>query len=57
MDEKIGPYSKDRVVLCSADGGRDSQKLTAGPAGWFYIHGPWVGALRNASERLVHCIN
>jgi len=49
---RIGPYQKSEMVLCSADAGPSSQLKTPGQAGYFFPGGKWVGAVRNAAERL-----
>ncbi len=48
----IGPFARDRIVLCSADAGPSSQKNTPDQAAYFFPQSVWVGALRNAAERL-----
>jgi len=48
----IGPFARDRIVLCSADAGPSSQKNTPDQAAYFFPQAVWVGALRNAAERL-----
>jgi len=50
----IGPYHSNEMVLCSADAGPRSQKNNSAQAQYFFPGAKWVGALRNASERL-HC--
>ncbi len=52
MKTLIGPFARDRIVLCSADSGPKSQKNTPDQAAYFFPKGVWVGALRNAAERL-----
>ena len=49
---QIGPYARERIVLCSPDGGPKCQREEPGPAGNFFRRGPWVGAVRNAADRL-----
>ena len=49
---QIGPYARDRIVLCSPDAGPDSQRDEPGAAGWFFPDGRWVGAVRHAADRL-----
>jgi hypothetical protein len=53
-DRVIGPYSIDRIVLCSADAGPRSQNKVACKAAYFFPKATWVGAVRNAADRL-HC--
>lgn len=48
----IGPYEKDRIVLCSGDANPKSQRKSPCAAGDFFPGGKWVGAMRNAAERL-----
>jgi hypothetical protein len=52
MKPVIGPYSRDRIVLCSADAAPKAQRDTPCEAGYFFPGAAWVGALRNAAERL-----
>ena len=52
MKTLIGPFARDRIVLCSADAGPKSQKNTPDQAAYFFPQAVWVGALRNAAERL-----
>jgi hypothetical protein len=52
MQTLIGPYPRSKIVLCSADAGPASQREKSGEAGYFFPRGRWVGALRNAAERL-----
>lgn len=52
MSFVIGPYPKNRIVLCSADAGPGSQQTMEGEAQYFFRKGRWVGALRNSAERL-----
>ena len=47
----IGPYDSERIVLCSLDASPDSQR-DQDQAGNFFPRGKWVGAVRNAAERL-----
>lgn len=46
----IGPYRRDRIVLCSADA--KSQAATACEAAYFFPKAKWVGAVRNAANSL-----
>lgn len=48
----IGPFSKDRIALCSADAGPRSQKKIPDQAGYFFPKAKWVGATRNKAEKL-----
>ena len=48
----IGPYSINRIVLCSADASPNSQRRRPCNAGSFYPGAKWVGAMRNAATRL-----
>ena len=48
----IGPYQRDRIMLCSADAGPPSQKQTACEAAYFFPGGKWVGAVRNSAHEL-----
>lgn len=52
MSAQIGPIQLDRIVLCSADAHPDSQRATACRADHFFPGGKWVGAVRNAADRL-----
>jgi hypothetical protein len=47
----IGPYDSQRIVLCSLDASPDSQR-DEGSAEYFFQKAPWVGAVRNAADRL-----
>lgn len=49
---QIGPYARERIVLCSPDAGPGAQGQEPGPAGTFFPKGRWVGAVRNAAGRL-----
>jgi hypothetical protein len=49
---QIGPYARERIVLCSPDAKPGSQREEPGPAGTFFPGAKWVGAVRNAAERL-----
>jgi hypothetical protein len=49
----IGPFPRDRIVLCSADAGPKSQRNTPYQTAYFFPQAVWVGALRNAAERLM----
>ena len=49
---QIGPYHSDEIVLCSADAGPSSQRVKPDQAQYFFPGAKWVGALRNAAERL-----
>ena len=49
---QIGPYSKDRIVLCSTDAHPDSQRKEPYYAGFFFPGATWVGAVRNAAQDL-----
>jgi hypothetical protein len=51
MGLEIGPFSSERILLCSSDAGPDSQRETARDAGYFFPGGKWVGALRNVADR------
>ena len=52
MPHTIGPYRRDRIVLCSADAHPKSQRQAPCEAQCFFPGGKWVGALRNAAGRL-----
>ncbi len=54
MDHEIviGPYSRNRVVLCSGDASPNSQRKVPSHARYFYPGAKWVGAVGNAAERL-----
>jgi hypothetical protein len=52
MNRKIGPYKKQEIILCSADAGPRSQKEISDCAEYFFPRAKWVGAVRNAAERL-----
>ncbi len=51
MSDIVGPIQRDKIVLCSADASPQSQKIR-GKAAFFFPGAKWVGAVRNASERL-----
>jgi|GEM_PF-368919 len=51
MEGQIGPYARERILLCSADAGPDSQKTTVDDAGHFFPGAKWVGAFRNIADR------
>ncbi len=48
----IGPYQRERIVLCSGDASPRSQRNIPGEAGYFFPGAKWVGATRNSAERL-----
>lgn len=48
----IGPYRRNRIVLCSADAGPDSQAKGKGAAAYFFPGAKWVGAVRNSANDL-----
>jgi len=48
--KQFSPYRLERIVLCSADAGPDSQRKEPDRADNFYPGGKWVGALRNTSK-------
>jgi len=50
---RVGPYRRNEIVLCSSDAGPGSQRDIACEAGYFFPGGKWVGAIRNAAERLM----
>lgn len=53
MKMEIGPYSRDRIVLCSADASPErSQRQEPGYAGHFFPGAKWVGRMRNAASNL-----
>jgi hypothetical protein len=52
MSERIGPYDRERIVLCSADASPKAQKRVADAAAYFFPGAKWVGGLRNAAGRL-----
>lgn len=51
-DIPLGPYQRERIVLCSGDASPRSQRNIPGEAGYFFPGGKWVGATRNSAERL-----
>jgi len=51
-DIPLGPYQRERIVLCSADGSPRTQRTVPGEAGYFIPGAKWVGATRNSAERL-----
>jgi len=51
-DIPLGPYQRDRIVLCSGDGSPKSQRTHPCEAGDFFPGAKWVGATRNSAERL-----
>jgi hypothetical protein len=51
-DIAIGPYQRERIVLCSGDASPRSQRNIPGEAGYFFPKATWVGATRNSAERL-----
>ncbi len=48
----LGPYPRNKIVLCSADASPNSQRERIGPAGYFFPGGKWVGAIRNSAETI-----
>jgi hypothetical protein len=48
----IGPFPRHRIVLCSADADPGSQKDFPDQAAYFFPGAKWVGAVRNAAERV-----
>jgi len=48
----IGPYHTHEIVLCSADAGPRCQRSQSDQAQFFFPKAKWVGAFRNAAERL-----
>ncbi len=48
----IGPYDINKIVLCSADAGPNSQKTMAGEAQYFFPGAKWVGATRNTAQAM-----
>lgn len=52
MNVSIGPYSRSRVILCSADAGPKSQRDIACEAGYFFPGAKWVATVRNAADDL-----
>ena len=52
METPVGPFGRERIVLCSADAGPGSQRDYQCEAGFFFPEGKWVGAVRNCSDRL-----
>jgi len=52
MKETIGPIPRQKIILCSADGGPRSQRNNPRSAGYFFPGAKWVGAVRNSAERL-----
>jgi len=48
----IGPYQRDRIVLCSADASPKSQSNDPCEAAYFFPGAPWVGAVRNTANNL-----
>lgn len=51
-DITIGPYARERIVLCSADASPRAQLRFPGPAEDFFPGGTWVRAMGNAARRL-----
>ena len=51
MPVYIGPYSRDRVVLCSGDAGPPSQEKHPCKASDFFPRARWVTANKNVAER------
>jgi hypothetical protein len=49
---EIGPYSKDEILLCSADAGPDCQRKEPRQAQYFFPGAKWVGATRNSADYL-----
>lgn len=49
---RIGPYLRERVVLCAGDASPDSQRGEPCEAKNFFPGGKWVGTMRNAADRL-----
>jgi hypothetical protein len=52
ISHKIGPYSKEKILFCSADASPESQRTTLCDAGSFFPGAKWVGAIRNSANRL-----
>jgi hypothetical protein len=50
LEKIIGPFLRNRIVLCSADAHPQSQRKLRGPAAFFFPGGKWVGALRNSAS-------
>ncbi len=50
MNLSIGPYSPDKILLCSTDAGPNSQGSTPTEAGYFFPKAVWVGAVRNVAD-------
>jgi hypothetical protein len=48
----IGPYNIANIALCSLDAAPRSQRTTPGSAEFFFPGARWVGATRNAAQRL-----
>jgi len=51
-DIPLGPYQRDRIVLCSGDGSPKTQRTVPCEADHFFPGAKWVGATRNSAERL-----
>ena len=51
-DIPLGPYQRDRIVLCSGDGSPKTQRTVPCEAGCFFPGAKSVGATRNSAERL-----
>jgi hypothetical protein len=51
MGSQIGPFARERILVCSADAGPNSQRTTAGDAGHFFPGAKWLGNLRNIADR------
>lgn len=51
-DIELGPYNIHEIVLCSADASPTAQKEKPDQAQYFFPGAKWVGALRNAANRL-----
>jgi hypothetical protein len=50
MKVEIGPFPRERILLCSADAGPNSQRQAARDAGHFFPRAKWVGTLRNVAD-------
>lgn len=54
MKTVLGPIPRDRIILCSADAGPNSQRTVPERAGHFFSGAVWVGTIRNTADRLGH---
>ena len=52
MTTLLGPIPLEHLVLCVADAGPGAQRPDPAEAQHFYLHAPWVGAVRNTAAAL-----